>query len=234
MPVHLEWPDIAIRLLCTLASGFAIGLNRGEHGRPAGLRTTMLVSLAASVAMILSNSLLATAGRPETSFITLDTMRLPLGILTGIGFIGAGAIVRRDNLVRGVTTAATLWLVTVLGLCFGAGQLWLGFAATFLCVVILTGLKRFEVSLKQDRQATLVVVAGDDGPRDDELRASLIGAGYDISSYSVVYAVADRTREMTFVVRWRDAPFNSEAPQPVQALAERHGVGKVAWTPQGR
>ncbi len=99
MPIRLVWFDIGVRLLCTLVTGFVIGLNRGEHGRPAGLRTTMLVSLAACVAMILSNALLATAGRPEDSFITLDPMRLPLGILAGMGFIGAGAILRRDNLL---------------------------------------------------------------------------------------------------------------------------------------
>jgi len=111
MPVQLEWADIGLRLACTLAAAFAIGLNRGEHGRPAGLRTTMLVSLAASIAMMLSNSLLGTAGRPEKSFVTFDVMRLPLGILTGMGFIGAGAILRRDNMVLGVTTAATLTVV---------------------------------------------------------------------------------------------------------------------------
>lgn len=101
-----------------------------------------------------------------------------------MGFIGAGAIIRRDNLVLGVTTAATLWFVTVMGLCFGAGRLWLGLAASLLGVGILSGLKRLELSLKQDRQATLPVRAGEDGPSDDDFRASLAAAGYRISSYS--------------------------------------------------
>ena len=65
---------------------------------------------------------MGTAGKLPTSFMVLDPMRLPPDILSGMGFIGAGAIIRRDNLLLGVTTAATLRLLTVLGLCFGGGQ----------------------------------------------------------------------------------------------------------------
>ena len=67
-----------------------------------------------------------TTGKPTDSFVTLDLMRLPLGILTGMGFIGAGAILKKGDIVLGVTTATTLWFVTVLGLCFGGGQWILG------------------------------------------------------------------------------------------------------------
>jgi len=80
-----------------------------------GLRTTLLVCLAAAISMVSVNLFLATAGKPSDSFVVLDLMRLPLGILTGMGFIGGGAILRRDGLVVGVTTAATLWFVTVMG-----------------------------------------------------------------------------------------------------------------------
>lgn len=109
-----------------------IGLNRGERGHAAGLRTTTLVCLAASVAMIQMNLLLPVAGKKSDFFSVMDIMRLPLGILSGMGFIGAGAILRKGDTVSGVTTAATLWLVTVIGLCFGGGQLWLGAATTGL------------------------------------------------------------------------------------------------------
>src|ERR1700758_4625708 len=126
MPLTLEWGDAGLRLALALLSGALIGLDRGDRGRPAGVRTTMLVCLASAFAMLLANALLSTSGRAQNSFVTFDVMRLPLGILTGMGFIGGGAILRRDGLVLGVTTAATLWFVTVAGLCFGAGQLVLG------------------------------------------------------------------------------------------------------------
>lgn len=82
----------------------------------------MLVCVAACVAMLQVNLLLSLAGRPSDSFVMNDLMHLPLGILSGMGFIGAGAIVRRDNFVVGVTTAATMWFLPVLGLYFGGGQ----------------------------------------------------------------------------------------------------------------
>jgi putative Mg2+ transporter-C (MgtC) family protein len=105
------------------------------------LRTTLLVCLAASVSMIQVNLLLPIAGKSPDSFAVLDLMRLPLGILSGMGFIGAGAIVRTGNLVRGLTTAATLWFVTVLGLCFGGGQLVLGLAVLALGVLVVAPAK---------------------------------------------------------------------------------------------
>jgi putative Mg2+ transporter-C (MgtC) family protein len=108
LSVSLQWTDIALRLGLTVLVGIVIGYNRSEHGKAAGMRTTLLVCLAASVAMIQVNLLLPTAGRPSDSFVMNDLMRLPLGILTGVGFIGGGAILRRDNIVVGVTTAATL------------------------------------------------------------------------------------------------------------------------------
>jgi len=92
--------------------GGLVGFNREEHGRAAGLCTMILVCVAAAVSMIQVGLLLETRGRNPDSFVMLDLMRLPLGILSGMGFIGAGAILRRGSAVVGVTTAATLWFVT--------------------------------------------------------------------------------------------------------------------------
>jgi len=144
MPVTIGWNQIALRLLLTVAAGLVIGFNRGEHGRPAGMRTTLLVCLAASISMIQANLLMNSVGKSHDSFIVLDLMRLPLGILSGMGFIGAGAILRKDNLVLGVTTAATLWFTTMMGLCFGGGQLGLGIAALTLGLGTVWGLKYAE------------------------------------------------------------------------------------------
>src|ERR1700710_863731 len=117
MPLHLTWADLSIRFALALIAGAAIGFNRGKGGHSAGLRTTMLVCLAAAIAMMQANALLAQTGKTSDSFVTLDLMRFPLGTLTGVGFIGAGAILRRGDMVQGVTTAASMWFVTVIGLC---------------------------------------------------------------------------------------------------------------------
>ncbi len=164
MSSSLDGKEIAARLALTILAGTLIGINRGEHGRPAGLRTTLLVCLAASLAMIQTNLLLGTGGRSTNSFVMLDLMRLPLGILSGMGFIGGGVILKRDDLILGVTTAATLWFVTVLGLCFGGGQLILGSVGLGLGLVVLWGLKWAEMALPQDHRASLMATLGPDAP----------------------------------------------------------------------
>jgi putative Mg2+ transporter-C (MgtC) family protein len=83
----------------TMAAGVVIGLDRGLRGHAAGLRTTILVGLAAAVAMIQANILLSISGKTAESFGTMDLMRLPLGILTGVGFLGGGAILHRGDFV---------------------------------------------------------------------------------------------------------------------------------------
>lgn len=157
MPLEPTWPDIAIRLVLTMLACGAIGLNRGARGHAAGFRTTILVGLAASVAMIQANILLSLDGKTPGSFAVMDLMRLPLGILTGVGFIGGGSILKKGDLVTGVTTAATLWVVTVIGLCLGGGQLILGIAATLLVVFTLWALKWVDVIIPREHRAKLVV-----------------------------------------------------------------------------
>src|ERR1700733_13576260 len=153
MNTLFTWHDILIRLLLTMVAAGGIGFDRDQRGRPAGLRTNLLVALAACIAMMQANALMISQGKTADSFVVMDTMRLPLGILSGIGFIGAGAIIKRGGMITGVTTAATLWFVTVMGLCFGGGQIVLGLIALALGVVVLWALKPVEKMWKQDRQA---------------------------------------------------------------------------------
>ena len=122
MPLHPTWEDICLRLLLTVIAGAMLGFDREARGHAAGLRTTILVALAASVAMIQTNILLPLEGKDQGSFAVMDMMRLPLGILTGVGFLGGGAILKRGGSISGVTTAATLWIATVIGLSFGGGD----------------------------------------------------------------------------------------------------------------
>ncbi|MBN3723924.1 MgtC/SapB family protein [Burkholderia sp. Ac-20379] len=157
MPLVLAPADIAARLAVCLVAGLLIGLNRGESGKAAGLRTTVLVCLTACLAMLQVNALLAQTGKAAQSFAVLDLMRLPLGILSGMGFIGAGAILRRGGFVTGLTTAATLWFVTMIGLCAGGGQLGLAALGTVLGFGVLAGLKPLEQRLPHRRHAWLSI-----------------------------------------------------------------------------
>lgn len=191
----------------------------------------MLVAMAASVAMIQANLLMPTNGKAPDSFVVLDLMRLPLGILSGMGFIGAGAIVRRDNMVLGVTTAATLWFITVIGLCFGGGQFLLGFAGLVAGFIILSGLRHLEKHIRQDRHATLTVTMAGENARPQELR-SLIQTRFGLISSALVCDVQAETQELACKVSWRGDVTDTELPDIVLALASHSNVLKVSWQPE--
>jgi putative Mg2+ transporter-C (MgtC) family protein len=157
MPLYPSWQDIALRLAMSMIAAALMGLDRGARGHAAGLRTTILVGLAAALAMIQANVLLPVSGKTPASFSVLDLMRLPLGILTGVGFIGGGAILKRGDIVRGVTTAATLWVTTVIGLCFGGGQLGLGVSGTGLALITLFVLDWLDRRMPRQYHARLII-----------------------------------------------------------------------------
>jgi putative Mg2+ transporter-C (MgtC) family protein len=229
MPETIGWTQITIRLALTVFAGAVIGFNRGERGRPAGLRTTLLVCLAASIAMIQVNVLLPMAGKPATSFVTMDLMRLPLGILSGIGFIGAGAIVRRGNLVEGVTTAATIWYATVMGLCFGGGQLGLGLAALAFAVVILWCLKWVEHRIGIPRRASLMVAFDNRSAFEPQLAAMLAEAGYEVAGQSRCFTDGGDCCEIRYDLRWHDRGSDRATPDFTKDLARRGSVRRLEW-----
>jgi putative Mg2+ transporter-C (MgtC) family protein len=229
MPVTIGWGDIALRLFLTVIAGVLIGYDRSEHGKAAGMRTNVLVCLAAAVAMIQVNLLLPTAGKPADSFVTNDLMRLPLGILTGVGFIGGGAILRRDNIIVGVTTAATLWLVTVVGLCLGGGQLELGVVATALGIGALQGLRWLESRFSQDVRTRLSIMIADNGIGESALRQRLSDAGLSIVGTRVMVNRSKGYRALVFDLRQVRMAHDTVTPPVVAELASESGVMRLRW-----
>ncbi len=231
MSPNLGWGEISLRLLLTVVAGALIGLNRGEHGRPAGLRTTILVCLAASAAMIQANLLLDMPGKTPDSFAVADVLRLPLGILSGMGFIGGGTILRRGSLVIGVTTAATLWFVTVMGLCFGGGQIFVGLSMLGIGLVVLYVMKWGEDRMKQDRRATLIVATRADGPDERQIRTDLLAADFRILRTAATYTPDKHLTRLHCEVQWRAQRSDSRTPTIVERLVRLPGVVRVQWRP---
>jgi len=227
MPLSPSWSDLALRLLLTLVAGAMIGANREAYGQAAGLRTTMLVALAAAVAMIQANLLLPEAGKNGGSFAVMDVMRLPLGVLSGMGFIGAGAILRRGEMVSGVTTAATLWTVTVIGLCFGGGQLALGAAATLLAAVILWLLKTLDHRFTRILRAFLRVTVAE-GTDIEALMPGLLPDRFGRVLADMVQEEGGTTA--VFQVKWREARDRGLPLAELARLRELPGVRRVSWT----
>lgn len=231
MPLTLQWSDIAVRLALAILAGTLIGINRSERGEAAGLRTIILVCLAAAVAMIQVNLLLSLGGKAPDSFATLDLMRLPLGILTGMGFIGGGAILRRGSMVVGVTTAATLWIVTVIGLCFGGGQLVLGMTTLAITMIVLWILRRLENLIPQLRHATVSVSVKGSEPTDDEIGAMLSRAGLEIRSWDVISSkgVTTTIRKIRCELSWRAHRADILPPPIVSQIEQMPGVTGLRW-----
>ena len=231
MPVTITWEQIALRLALSAVAAALIGLNRGEHGSPAGLRTNLLVCLAACIAMIQANVLMNSTGKASDSFVVLDLMRLPLGILSGIGFIGAGAILKKDDRVAGVTTAATLWFVTVMGLCFGGGQLGLGGAALGLALFVLWAMKKIELRLPQIHHGSLVLVFNKQTPIEDEMRDELKKQGYKLLSCGKFFSDHAQIRELRCQVSWLGPKGQVVQPAFVEAYARHPDVLRLEWNP---
>ncbi len=127
-----------LRLLISILVGGAIGLEREIEHKPAGLRTIILVCLGSTIFMILGLHFLD---------LGFDLDRIVAGVITGIGFLGAGAIIRARGEVHGLTTAATIWLVSGLGLVIGAGYYLLAIIASIFILIVLRLLGVIEKAL---------------------------------------------------------------------------------------
>jgi putative Mg2+ transporter-C (MgtC) family protein len=234
MPVHISWETIALRLVLTIVAGALLGIDRSKHEHPAGLRTSLLVTLAASIAMIQMNLLLPTNGKPHDSYAVMDLMRLPLGILTGVGFIGAGAIIRRNDLVIGVTTAATMWFATVVGLCMGGGQVILGSVSTVIGWIVLWNLKWFEARLHNTQRASLIVTATSGALSEAEFRTLLTEAGITVKTMGlVVHCVPEPVHTFECEVRWKPGKSRGESPTVLNQIERHPGLISLTWKPVG-
>lgn len=148
--MSLSDTEIAARLIVAVVLSGLIGLERESHGRPAGLRTHILVGLGATLVMLISIYGFGPG-------LTFDPGRLAAQVVSGIGFLGAGTIMRDGSTVRGLTTAASLWVAAGIGLGVGAGFYFASFVCTLLVVFSLQVLVRVEQWFQPNRQRSLSV-----------------------------------------------------------------------------
>jgi putative Mg2+ transporter-C (MgtC) family protein len=141
----LEWADF-LKLVAAIAAGALIGLERELADKPAGFRTNIMICLGAALFTLLSVRMAETG--------TVDRTRIAAQVVTGVGFLGAGAIVQFRGSVIGLTTAATIWAVASVGMAFGAGEFALGALGTVLASGVLMGLGLAEHRIEQWRTVT--------------------------------------------------------------------------------
>jgi putative Mg2+ transporter-C (MgtC) family protein len=156
--LDLSLSDIAIRLLVSLIIGTIIGLEREMQHKTAGLRTSVLICFGSTI---------FTIGSIEFAYGTtgVDPSRIAAQIVTGIGFLGAGAIIQTRGSVHGLTTAATIWVMAALGLAVGLGSYVLALAGALIALVILNPFQKIEAAVKGKKTTcTYTLILSETGP----------------------------------------------------------------------
>jgi putative Mg2+ transporter-C (MgtC) family protein len=226
----MDFQDILLRIGAAFVGSMIIGWERQSHGRPAGLRTTMLACVAAAIAMIISELVFVeTAAMPNVGSWRPDPARLGAGILTGIGFLGGGAILKHHDFVLGVTTAATVWFMTVIGLAFGSGLFALGTLGVVLAMVVLYVLPGLERHIKTDAYATLKVTARPGSLTLEELQTKLAGLGLHVTSLKLGFDKEIGVTTFITAVKYAKQELVANAHGVMNVFSAMPGVLKVEW-----
>jgi putative Mg2+ transporter-C (MgtC) family protein len=194
--VSITRPDVLLHLGGAIVAGAAIGMERSFHGRPAGFRTHTLVCLASSLLILM------TVYQPEWfpghgDSVRIDPTRMAQGIMTGIGFLGAGVIFKEGISVRGLTTAASIWITSAIGILMGAGLYYPAVMGTVAALGVLAAFRWIENRLPSHRFAHhRIRFERDDVMPEEALRALLERHGFSISG--LAYGLTDDGRHFEY------------------------------------
>ena len=162
MDNYLYELQLIARLLLALVCGALLGYERERHGLSAGLRTNLLVCLGSALMMIISKNFFYAQGDiAMTIDVGLDPSRIAAQIVTGVGFLGAGVIIKDKGSIRGLTTAATLWLNAAVGMAAGLGMVVIPVACTVIGLVSLTILKTIQKKVRRDIYEAVNITCSD-------------------------------------------------------------------------
>jgi len=212
--------DVLVHLLAALAAGGAIGMERSYHGRPAGFRTHALVCLASSLLMLVTVYQGEWfAGASDT--VRVDPTRMAQGIMTGIGFLGAGVIFKEGITVRGLTTAASIWITAAIGVLTGTGQYFPALYATIFTLGVLSLFRWLEARMPALKFAHHRL-RFDRGQAMNEDAVRLLLAEHGFQHYGLAYAVTDdgRSFEYRMTIRTRDERNFGRLARDLEALPQ--------------
>ncbi|MES3010286.1 MAG: MgtC/SapB family protein [Pseudomonadota bacterium] len=204
---HLTlYSEICLHLVSAVLAGGLIGLERSFHGRPAGFRTHTLVCLASSLLMLVTlyQSYWFTGGGSDV--VRVDPTRMAQGIMTGIGFLGAGVIFKEGLSVRGLTTAASIWITASIGVLMGVGFYFAGSVATLLTLGVLALFRHIEGRMPTNQYAQLVIRFRRDAVMPEAgLLALLAEHGFSVANLSYRLEARDGVFEYRMMVRTMQA-----------------------------
>lgn len=183
IPQIISQDQIIIRLILAAFLGSLVGMERERLDWAAGLRTHMLVCLGACLFMIVSTyGFMNVVGRPG---FDLDPSRVAAQVVSGIGFLGAGTIILRKDVILGLTTAASLWAIAAVGLAVGGGLYVPAIVATVLVLLILAGIKPLEKVLFKNRRTRRVKIIIGEGTTLMEVRTTINAARINLKQITI-------------------------------------------------
>jgi putative Mg2+ transporter-C (MgtC) family protein len=170
------------RIAAGAVLGGIIGYERDRHGRPVGLRTHLIVAMTAATFMVVSSQFVYLQGYAEHDLAEVDGSRIAASVVSGIGFLAGGAILRTGATIQGLTTAAGLWLVSAIGLCCGGGMFIEGLVVTLMGVFALTALRRLEDKNDDIVKRRLALVLADDPHILSKVTESITALGVEVTN----------------------------------------------------
>lgn len=210
--------------------GGVIGFEREIHGRPAGLRTHILVCLTSTMLIFASQQippeLLTAAGAAR---VVVDPNRLAAGIVTGIGFLGAATVIRAGDIVRGLTTGASVWSVAGIGIVIGQGEYGLAIGTAAVVLVVLALLDKLTRGIAPVIYRRLVVrgLRSELVPLAESVGAILRKHDIRVQDLSGTRGPEDEPFELVFHIRCRNL---KQAPEMLEQVAAQRGVLRVEWS----
>lgn len=211
-----QWHAV-LRMLMCLVIGGAVGLEREYHGRAAGFRTHILVCLGCCVIMLASTHFARLYEHLDvnSSVVRVDPARMAYGVVTGIGFLGAGVILRTGVTVHGLTTAASLWSVAALGLATGLGMYTVATFGAILTLITLVSMRQVGVWVQGHHYRVVRVTAKDTDDRST-LHRALEGNGAKILRSAVDHRCAEGLVVATYSLRFPTARSADEVHQIIE------------------
>ena len=200
--MHHDYLVIIEHLMIALAAGGLIGFERSYHGRPAGFRTHTLVCLASSALMLIT--MYQSHWYPEAfaGHVNLDPTRMAQGIMTGIGFLGAGVIMKEGLTVRGLTTAASIWITAAIGILLGIGFYFPAIVTTLVTLGTLSLFRWIEAVMPSQYYARLQVrFRRLETPPEPELRDLIMQHGFSVANLSYQLSEEGKVFEYQMTIR---------------------------------
>lgn len=217
-----EWIIVFRLILSAILSG-VIGFEREFHGRAAGFRTHILLCVGSTLIMLTSIHIFDIySGR-----VPVDPARLAAGVVTGIGFMGAGTIMRYKASVRGLTTATSLWVAAGIGLAVGSGLYFGAIATTLIAMIALMFFSRLEhVMIRKNWYKTIIIETKDGLEQLKKIREALSEYGSEINDLE-----ADRSKDGLYMILKFGLKLNTNMhnAQLIEDIARLDGVKSVKW-----